>query len=1172
MAITTSTPFNKQYAVLTGTFTGSQVTQFWIKINNQSGTEFKWKIKEGTSAWSSENTVTDHSAQTAKLLTLGMSVTFTRPSLGSYATGDRWIFEVSPDYKISPAVTGETTNFFDRLIPIDKEDKQHLIALNSSSGEVAYLQDYNTNLPIITQASSIPPSTSTNYDFVVNNKLAYVGTGKSSSSQVVGFVKNNDFGISNAEEFETIQEKSYQNVAVTSTSHKVMTDFVTLDGGTGDEAPNLVVGFDVLEEEAKLYVYNRGLNKVTTKMLPSTPTSVRLAYNKHSSGVVNGVGVLMAGIGENIAMLQILQISDDGSAITVTNTYNIEKPLGNTELTKYSDFLIVPRINDITSNSNVFDLVLGAGDINSQAELNDGFLFKVEDLNSFTGDGGGQIESSDQLQMSPKVSYTNAGSVSAHMWIRRESDDGSFQDIPYKANVQVIQRICLMFLGYDSTGANPQIGVTVKIQVPYYSEDTEQGPYGGYSESTMYPLWWDGSKEWVLSWITYVLPINAVGRNAVQMLGHFKIGGDLTKTYNNEALSVNNLPACSPQPLFQRVGTKNGYNKCFVYGDSTNGQRVGMYYLSKPGSTTKITTIPINTLQFNGHLEPFPCNNNSTYTTFSAYSSAYSSSSPTSIQTVDLPTTTSESYLTDRYVLGDREHQVALSATLPATTVKVLVTKRDDELDEIYLSGLTANLGSNLISSSAPWFNLGTVTANGAKEWLGGDSMKKVFYKCSFLYDGFQESALINEVEAFDNSGSTFTEGLQIPIEIDESAVYGDLKKISRRITAVILYRADDGRDGALEPDGLYRFVKEIPIDQFYLDGTTYKFTVQDDGSKGASYEAINGIPETLGSLGMDYAVNASINGYMFVGNCTHQEYPDAENIIFRSEPNKYSIFNWSTNFIQLDFIPTAMEGFLGKLYVFGKNQMCIVNPETLVIEDKINGIGCIGPKSLKVSPSGLYWVDYNNIYSSTPKIDKIGTTIINHESYGWEGLTNAEKNEAVVAYDSHRQTALVFFVKGADKRCWAYYIPQKRWDLWETDYKVFDAVSGDDGYPVLLCEEGRLIKMGAGTERRNWQWRSKKLTLGSDTNYKKMRVAKIDATSRNLTDLSYQTDNDSDYVTGTDVSNNYGTSWLGNAVRIASSQSKARWIRLKATGTNGATSNVRAFALGLIYKPKKPK
>ena len=91
---------------------------------------------------------------------------------------------------------------------------------------------------------------------------------------------------------------------------------------------------------------------------------------------------------------------------------------------------------------------------------------------------------------------------------------------------------------------------------------------------------------------------------------------------------------------------------------------------------------------------------------------------------------------------------------------------------------------------------------------------------------------------------------------------------------------------------------------------------------------------------------------------------------------------------------------------------------------------------------------------SSTPKIDKIGTTIINHESYGWEGLTNAEKNEAVVAYDSHRQTALVFFVKGADKRCWAYYIPQKRWDLWETDYKVFWNSSNTLDYRISSFEE----------------------------------------------------------------------------------------------------------------------
>ena len=98
-----------------------------------------------------------------------------------------------------------------------------------------------------------------------------------------------------------------------------------------------------------------------------------------------------------------------------------------------------------------------------------------------------------------------------------------------------------------------------------------------------------------------------------------------------------------------------------------------------------------------------------------------------------------------------------------------------------------------------------------------------------------------------------------------------------------------------------------------------------------ASYEAVNGVPETLGNLGVNYGVNAVANGYMFAGDCQHPEFPDAENFIFRSEPQKYSIFNWARNFVQLDFIPTAMAGFMGKLFVFGKSSMAIINPESLV-------------------------------------------------------------------------------------------------------------------------------------------------------------------------------------------------------------------------------------------------
>ena len=110
MAITTSSPNNKQYCTLTGTFTGTEITRFYIRINNSSGTSFKWKTKAGQDAWSSETTVTSHSANTAYLITLGMSVTFTRNSLGTYLAGDTWIFDVAPDYRLAP---NDTSNSFD---------------------------------------------------------------------------------------------------------------------------------------------------------------------------------------------------------------------------------------------------------------------------------------------------------------------------------------------------------------------------------------------------------------------------------------------------------------------------------------------------------------------------------------------------------------------------------------------------------------------------------------------------------------------------------------------------------------------------------------------------------------------------------------------------------------------------------------------------------------------------------------------------------------------------------------------------------------------------------------------------------------------------------------------------------------------------------------------------
>ena len=42
-----------------------------------------------------------------------------------------------------------------------------------------------------------------------------------------------------------------------------------------------------------------------------------------------------------------------------------------------------------------------------------------------------------------------------------------------------------------------------------------------------------------------------------------------------------------------------------------------------------------------------------------------------------------------------------------------------------------------------------------------------------------------------------------------------------------------------------------------------------------------------------------------------------------------------------------------------------------------------------------MFWLDYNNFYQSSPKIEKIGTTIKKQPQCGWDMITNAEKNGA---------------------------------------------------------------------------------------------------------------------------------------------------------------------------------
>tara|TARA_R110000764_G_scaffold221132_1_gene309503 strand:- start:15508 stop:19977 length:4470 start_codon:yes stop_codon:yes gene_type:complete len=469
-------------------------------------------------------------------------------------------------------------------------------------------------------------------------------------------------------------------------------------------------------------------------------------------------------------------------------------------------------------------------------------------------------------------------------------------------------------------------------------------------------------------------------------------------------------------------------------------------------------------------------------------------------------------------------------------------------------------------------FLVSAPTAVVSTKWSGQENLERVFYKCALVLDGYQETALLSQTGIGPNA--TIETHLTSTINIKDSF------ELPQRTTGVAIYRATSSTASSNSPTTLFRFLEEIPLRSFNYDEASdyWKYEFVDTGDAEGTYESINGISELIYNLHINYACNTQTNGYMFVGNCTHPEIEDAGNYIFRSQPGKYSIFDWSKDFVQLSFVPTSLKGFQGKLFAFGQNQLSVINPESMYIEDTIEGIGCIGPKAMLITDGGFMWADYKNIYMSTPKIKTLGDMILNIDNYGWLNIPDASKKTLRMGYDARRKAFLLFFTltvnSAVEHRCWAYSIKKNRWDLWSTDAEVKDTSLMKDGSTLLLDKNNRLSKYLSDTSsRQSWEWNSKKLDLGNTMIDKKIRNLKVEGSNRANISIAYKVpENDSSWQTGTDISDKF-TGTKNSAIKLATSDNnKLHWVKLKITGTNSGTQDVRAKAASVIYKPKRAK
>ena len=161
------------------------------------------------------------------------------------------------------------------------------------------------------------------------------------------------------------------------------------------------------------------------------------------------------------------------------------------------------------------------------------------------------------------------------------------------------------------------------------------------------------------------------------------------------------------------------------------------------------------------------------------------------------------------------------------------------------------------------------------------------------------------------------------------------------------------------------------------------------------------------------YTLSTQLNGFLYIANCKHLAFDDASALIFRSLPDKYSMFDWTKDFLALPSKPRALTSFDGRLIVWDYDNMYVINPEGFYIEDTFEGSGCLGSESFDRNEQGICFADENNIYLYDGKnVNNIGIPIITNNNYKQEvSWRNRSLNyDSIIKYNSVTRAFCVFF------------------------------------------------------------------------------------------------------------------------------------------------------------------
>lgn len=403
-------------------------------------------------------------------------------------------------------------------------------------------------------------------------------------------------------------------------------------------------------------------------------------------------------------------------------------------------------------------------------------------------------------------------------------------------------------------------------------------------------------------------------------------------------------------------------------------------------------------------------------------------------------------------------------------------------------------------------------------------SAKRYYYRFALEYDGYQISVLDQDAYTVDVNYVDTGIATVGSIAVTLRAYAADLAPgdFNKRITGFLLFRAE-GAPSAGGPSTSYRFVTRVTVDGtgWSTDGDDKTIDVTDSGTEGDTFETYSGLAETATNSILGYAVSCAADNYMFIGNCDSSLIEDAEYMIFRSVAGRYDVYDFQSanpSFVKLGIRPSAMCFFFGRLLVFDGSHMIRINPDTLSIEDVIDGYGCLHQQSLCVTRVGVFFADKNgiNLYDgkTVERISRAiyeftdtlqyntgsGVTSITDTSYKTVSAYLSSTNPLKIAYHSLYDMLIIGVSNNGTTVLYGYSLRSNSWTVIGPPYtgagaKFSFIVDKDSAMYIAIRNSttNYFFKMMSDfATRRTWIWITQRLNFVGGTDDINQKFYKI--------------------------------------------------------------------------------